>query len=134
MILPHAGNLRAADTVREGYALNCPLEAHVKTADGGKLEPCFALVADEADSGIVIDTVKGAEDSDETIIRLYEPMGGRAKAALRFGRPVARVCRTNLAETADGECLAFDADGTLPVSAKPFEIVTLKVAFAEMGE
>ncbi|MBQ4047810.1 MAG: alpha-mannosidase [Clostridia bacterium] len=133
-ILPHAGNLRAADTVREGYALNCPLEAHVKTTDGGKLEPCFALVADETDSGIVIDTVKGAEDSDETIIRLYEPMGGRVKAALRFGRPVARVCRTNLAETDDGERLAFDADGTLPVSAKPFEIVTLKVAFAEMGE
>ena len=120
--------------MREGYALNCPLEAHIKTADGGKLEPCFALVVDEADSGLVIDTVKRAEDSDETIIRLYEPMGGRATAALRFRRPLAHNCRTNHGETDQGECLVFDADGTLAISAKPYEIITLKVAFAEMGE
>ncbi|MBR5520352.1 MAG: alpha-mannosidase, partial [Clostridia bacterium] len=76
-ILPHAGNLRSADTVREGYALNCPLEAYVKKADGGTLEPMFALVADEADMGMVIDTVKRAEDSNDVIIRLYEPLGSR---------------------------------------------------------
>ncbi|PWL47993.1 MAG: alpha-mannosidase [Clostridiales bacterium] len=132
-LLPHAGSLRAADTVRQGYLLNCPLEARVQQADGGALAPRFSLVCDEAESGVVIDTVKRAEDSGETVVRLYEPLGGRRAAALRFGLPVRGVCRTNLAET-DDQPLALAADGSLPLTLSAFEIVTLKVAFEGMGE
>ena len=77
------------------------------------------ILTDEADMGMVIDTVKRAEDSNDVIIRLYEPLGSRRSAALRFGRPVRSICRTNLAEREDGEPLSLESDGTLAISAAP---------------
>ena len=73
-------------------------------------------------SGLVLDGVKRAEDSDALIARLYEPHGARGVA--RVVLPAARAAwRANLLEE-PGEPLAT-SDGAILVPYRPWEIVTV---------
>ncbi|HRK29715.1 MAG TPA: glycosyl hydrolase-related protein, partial [Tepidisphaeraceae bacterium] len=74
---------------------------------------------------VVIDTVKKAEDSQETIIRLYESHGSRGTARLRVGFPIksARFC--NLLE--DKSAVARVDDGKIEVPFGPYQIITICV-------
>jgi len=63
------------------------------------------------------------------VVRLYEPLGGRAGTRLRAGFPVARAYATDLLERPlpDGS-LAVEADGSVPLALRPFQIVTVRLA------
>jgi alpha-mannosidase len=81
--------------------------------------------------GVIIDTVKQAEDSDALILRLYEVHGSRTRARLTSSLPVSRATTCNLLEeenapSADGLPLAWQ-DGGLDLILKPFQILTLKL-------
>ena len=67
-LLPHAGDWQDAGVVDEA--------ARVQLADPlRRASPPGQLVS--VDGGLVLDTVKRAEDSDALVLRLYEPHGGR---------------------------------------------------------
>ena len=76
--------------------------------------------------GLVLDTIKLAEDSDALVLRLYEAHGGRGRARIRARAPVdggaprqpARGSTLGLAEV-DGDAIVVDY--------RPWEIVTLVV-------
>jgi alpha-mannosidase len=68
-------------TLRAGYELNCPLLTRVERPHAGALPPCFATAAVEGE-GVIVDTVKKAEDSKDLIVRVYEAHGQRGPAAL----------------------------------------------------
>ena len=73
--------------------------------------------------GLLIDTVKRAEDGDALIIRLYEAHGGRGTARLRVGVPFAEAWFTNLLED---RLAPADVDGEeVVIPFRPFEIVTV---------
>src|SRR5262249_42208544 len=72
-VLPHAGDWRQAGVVAEAAAFNAPL----LWMPGSEGERCFARV----DGGLVLDTVKRAEDADALILRLYEPHGAPGAGA-----------------------------------------------------
>ena len=115
-LLPHAGGWREAGVLAEAMRFNAPLRW--AAAGSGS----FASV----DSGLVLDTVKRAEDSDALVLRLYEPHGGRGVARVRLAAPAARAVRANVLED-DGDELAVE-DGAVVVPFRPHELVTVKVS------
>jgi alpha-mannosidase len=116
-LVPHAGGWREAGIVREGVLFNAPLRWTELALEGS-----FASV----DGGLVLDTIKRAEDSDALVLRLYEPHGGRGVAHVRLASPYASACRATLLED-DGEPLEV-AGGEIVVPYRPHEIVTVKAS------
>ena len=109
-LLPHAGNWRDAGVLAEAVLFNAPLvRTHAPWAGS------FASV----EGGLVLDTVKRAEDSDAIVLRLYEPHGGRGVASVRVAAPYASARRANLleepAEEVDLAALGY----------RPHEVITV---------
>jgi alpha-mannosidase len=77
------------------------------------------------DGGLVLQTVKRAEDGDGLVLRLYEPHGGRGTATVALDHPVRSAVRADLLEAATGA--AEVRDGAVEVPFRPWEIVTLRV-------
>ncbi|CAM5588987.1 alpha-mannosidase [Streptomyces viridochromogenes] len=106
------------DAVAEGYALNLPL----RVADAaGAPEPVVSVDGD----GVTVEAVKLADDrSGDVVVRLYESRGGRARAVLRTGFPLAGAEITDLLER---PLEPVAADGGVPVSLRPFQVLTLRL-------
>jgi alpha-mannosidase len=109
-VVPHAGGWQAGDVVAEAAAFNAPLRF-------GSLDGSWGAV----DGGLVLDTIKLAEDSDDLVVRLYEPHGGRGAARLTL--PVSEAWRANLLEE-PGDRLTV-RDGAIELTFRPWEIVTV---------
>ncbi|MDR1928243.1 MAG: glycosyl hydrolase-related protein [Oscillospiraceae bacterium] len=128
-IYPHAGHVSQSGVVREGYALNVPLEAVV--AEGAcpdaSLPAQFSFVAADAEN-IVIETVKKAEDSDALILRMYEAWNRSTSTVLTFGSPLAHAAECDLMEENDAPLAA--EGNRLALAFKPFELKTVKVSLA----
>ncbi len=107
-----------ADAVAAGYALNLPLRA-----GSAPIQPLVAVDGE----GVLVESVKLAEDrSGDVIVRLYEALGRRTSAIVRFGFAVEQVVQTDLLENELAEPDGFHVHaGT--VSVRPFQVVTLRV-------
>ena len=106
------------------YTLNNPLMA-VKTEGKGNLPATFSMVtADKAN--VFTDIVKKAEDSDATIVRLYDAYNMTSKPTLSFGFNVTKAEICDLLENPIAEVPVVD--NTVTLTVKPFEIVTLKLS------
>jgi len=113
-----------ADAVAGGYALNLPL----RVVTGGTSAPAPLVTAD-GDS-VAIEAVKLADDrSGDVVVRLYECLGGRAATRLRAGFPITGVTVTDLLERPlDVPVPTVDDDGAVPLSLRPFQVLTLRLA------
>ncbi|WP_406404238.1 glycosyl hydrolase-related protein [Streptomyces sp. NBC_00879] len=110
------------DAIAEGYALNLPL----RVADADRsIEP---LVSSD-NPAVTIEAVKLADDrSGDVIVRLYESHGGRAHATLRTGFPPAGARITDLLERPlPDEPLSVGDDGSVALTLRPFQILTLRL-------
>lgn len=109
------------DAVVEGYRLNLP--ERVVTGTASAIEPIVTV----ADPGVVVEAVKLAEDgSGDVVVRLYEALGRRVDTVVRPGFATLGAARTDLLEReATASALVDDA---VPLSLRPFEIVTLRFA------
>ncbi len=121
---PHSGDFKHADTVRLAYDLNNPMSAVKVGKQDGSLPESYSLVS-ISEKNVVVDTVKKAEDSSGTIVRMYENWNKRVNATINFGFPVKKATLCDLMENDIEELAVVDNTVTLPV--KPFEIVTVKV-------
>ncbi|MFS8202748.1 alpha-mannosidase [Streptomyces sp. CWNU-52B] len=111
------------DAVAEGYALNLPL----RLADSaGTPEPVVSVDGE----GVTVEAVKIADDaSGDVVVRLYESRGGRAQGTLRTSFPLAGAQLTDLLER---PLTTVDTAGnSVPVTLRPFEIQTLRLAVGE---
>ena len=109
-LLPHAGTWQDAGVVAEAAAFNSPIRF-------GAVPSSLA----SATGGLVLDTIKRAEDSDALILRLYEPHGGRGTARVRV--PARQAFRANILEEPGDELTV--QDGEILVPFRPWEIVTV---------
>ncbi|GGT05674.1 alpha-mannosidase [Streptomyces chromofuscus] len=116
-LLPGAG---VEETVAEGYALNLPL----RVADSaGAPRPVVSVDG----AGVTVEAVKLADDrSGDVVVRLYESRGGRAAGVLRTGFPLAGAQVTDLLERPLKDA-ATDGDGGVPLTLRPFQILTLRL-------
>ncbi|MFE7169235.1 alpha-mannosidase [Streptomyces sp. NPDC057616] len=101
------------DAVAEGLALNLPL----RVAPAPAVEPLVRV----DHPAVTVESVKLAEDrSGDVVVRLYESRGGRARATLTPGFPVAGSEVTDLLERPLRESdLAFEL--------RPFQILTVRL-------
>ena len=125
-IYPHAGDWKTADVEGMAYNLNCPFYTKVEPAHDGSLPAEFSFVRLDCDN-VMIEVVKKAEDSDDTIVRLYEYKNKRTSVRLTCCKPLVYAAECDLMENETGtveveeNAFAFDI--------KPYEIKTFKIRF-----
>jgi alpha-mannosidase len=117
-LFPHAYDWRNNAVVAEAARFNAPLRWTTDIDVVGS----FARVVG---AGLVLDTIKRAEDSEALVVRLYEPHGGRGTTLLRVARPVESAVRANLLED-EGDALEV-VDGGIKIPFRPHELVTVIV-------
>ena len=75
-----------------------------------------------------IEAVKLADDrSGDVVVRVYESLGGRAATRLRAAFRIAAVEVDDLLERPLAGTLPVDADGSVPIALRPFQITTLRL-------
>jgi len=100
-----------ATVIREGYRLNNPLTI----VEGAG----FDTVVSSSDPGVIVDTVKVAEDGNGVVLRLYESLGRSTPTSVATSLDHNGVHETDLLERRTGE---LDLDR---VPFGPFEIKTI---------
>ena len=122
-ILAHEGDWKSAKLLNQATALYTPVRAMQTGRGQGDLPGEFSMFTSEGPC--VITAIKGAEDVDGLIIRLYNPSLQEEISTLRFNMPIkhAHICRMD-----ESTVMSFTPDGltiSAPVQSK--KIVTLKV-------
>jgi alpha-mannosidase len=120
-LYPHAGDWRAANTVREAACFARPMLWSKGTPVAILARPLVKTSA----KNVVIDTIKSAEDGQGWIVRLYECTGARAVAQLHFGVPLREAWLSNTLEDQVSR-IAVGSDG-LTLEMSPFQICTLRL-------
>ncbi|XHR30577.1 MAG: alpha-mannosidase [Chthoniobacteraceae bacterium] len=119
-LFPHVGGPQQGEVVAEAAAFNQPLR--VFSTDAALVEKSiFSIDA----PGVVLDTIKQAEDSEDIILRLYEADGAHQSATLTTSLEIQNVTRVNLLE--EGNLPVPSSDGQISLKLKPFELVTLRL-------
>jgi alpha-mannosidase len=134
-LYPHPGDHVDGGVVRAAYELHEPLKVMLigdgfkpagDVAEPDTLKRSFLTVEP---SGVIVETVKLAEDGDDVIVRLYESEHRSVTAEIQFGFPATAAAIVNLLEE-HPEPLPVTSN-TVRVPFGPFEIKTLRVAAAE---
>ena len=122
----HDGNWRYAQ--KEGLAFNNPLTAFSgKTATTATATlPASQSFLKVEPENIVVSTLKKAEDGNGSIVRFYETEGKFAKAKLTGFKPFSKVSLTDMLEY-DEKTIPVNTDGSVEVSVKPYEIITIRI-------
>lgn len=132
-LLPHAGDWRASDVVRQAQDLNVPLRTARMRVGGPRVaapnETAMAATFGfaHADAGnVVIETLKRAEDGDGWILRMFEATGSRSgDVTVRFGIDIARAAVCDLLED---ELVPLEVEGgRLRIPFGPYEVVTIRL-------
>jgi alpha-mannosidase len=125
-LLPHAAGLDAVR--RAAYGLTRPLLWRREPAHRGALSKEFSA-AHALEPGVLVETVKWAEDEEALILRLYEADGGGRTAQLKPGFPgVNAVDEVNLLEQHPRRVL-LAADGLATLSLRAHEVKTLRLTY-----
>ncbi|MCD9141199.1 alpha-mannosidase [Streptomyces albireticuli] len=115
-------NASVGDAVREGYLINLPER---RVAGSAAVAPLVRV----DDDAVVVSAVKLADDgSGDVVVRVYESLGGRARAVLTPGFAPGAVSVCDLLERPSGTVAA--EGGRVSLTLRPFEIVTLRIARA----
>ncbi|MFH0921407.1 MAG: glycoside hydrolase family 38 C-terminal domain-containing protein [Fibrobacterota bacterium] len=120
--MAHAGLSDRMNVVREAFQLNVPMRA-VAGLDA-ELPACFSASGD----GVIIDTIKKAEDSTDWVVRLYETLNRNERVTLKLPAGVKRVFECNILEERLSKALPI-RKGSINFTLKPFEIKSFIVCF-----
>ena len=101
-ILPHAGDWRAAGTVRHAMELNADPITVMETQHDGPLPGSAAFVTCDAEN-VVITVLKRAEVGEALVVRAHEAWGRRTAARIRLERADVEIA----AEFGPGELKTF---------------------------
>lgn len=136
-LLPHSGHWNET-TIAAAYVMNDPLivTAGHKKAESGAVFDINKTYSDlsqsmisSANSNVVIETVKMAEDGNGIIVRIYESQRMRGYVNLTTGFALGAVWKTNLLEENHTQLQQFN--NCINLYVLPYEIVTLRLVPAE---
>ena len=121
---PHAGTWQTGGTVKEAFALNCPLKAIPVCEKNGTLPEINSYINCDNDD-IVIDAVKQAQDGNGIIVRVYQSRRVRGERTLTINLPFSKAYECNLMEVDEKE---ISVDGNkLKFNVTPFEVKTFRL-------
>lgn len=119
-ILIHEGDHKTC-TAPQAYLLNNPLIALKSDFSGGESSEAGFI----SGTGLIVETVKAAEEENAVVIRAYEPNNSRGLCRLEMNYAPGKANRCSILEV-DGEPVRLDGN-TIEVNYRPFEIITLKI-------
>jgi alpha-mannosidase len=120
-LMPHPGDFRKAGVIEAAEDLNAPL----RVISGGLASAQSRSLIELSTPQVIVAAIKRAEDSDATIVRLYEAWGGSCRAKIRTTLPARRAALCDLLERERAEVAV--QDGELELEFTPFKILTLKL-------
>lgn len=127
-LYPHKGSFAESDTIKQAYLLNTPFSTAPVASNNGRLSESYSFVS-VSDDGVIIETVKKAEKSDDIVVRMYESKDKRVKAAVSFGFDVKKAYITDMLENVISELEV--KNNTVDTELSNFEIITIKVTPAK---
>jgi alpha-mannosidase len=119
--MPHPGDFREAGVVAAAEDLNAPLRVVPTSLAQGTSRSLVEVDTRQ----VIVEAIKRAEDSDATIVRLYEAWGRPCKARLRTTLPASKAFLCDLLEREPGEVGV--SDGMIELELTPFKILTVKL-------
>jgi alpha-mannosidase len=129
-LYPHSGDWRNG-TVRAARNLNSSLYPILPGSEKALQQPSVphSLVASIrlTRGRLELSALKKAEDSDSTILRLYEPHGDRGVATIETKDSIRRATLVNLLEEPIKD-LPVQGGNRVEFSYTPFQVVTLQLA------
>ena len=125
VLYPHAGSWEAAETSQHALNLNNPLTwcFGSPSADRSSQHSFLRCTA----SNVSLEAIKLSEDGQYVIVRLVERQNCQTRATLVFDQPVLGAWSCDLME--NNEVKLSPVGNELPVTLKPFEILTLRLVF-----
>lgn len=120
-VMPHIGTWQEAETVKEAYLLNNPMQAVV--GQGHPTLPSHWSAAAHNQRNIMVEAVKQAEDSNAQIIRLYEFENTRTQLTLKLPYSAKQIWLCSLME--DKQKLLCEHTDTVTLTVNPYEIITI---------
>ena len=120
-LMPHPGDFREAGVIEAAEDLNFPLEVVHSSLPAGSSRSLIDVDTPQ----VIVEAIKRAEDSDATIVRLYEAWGGRCRAHIRTTLPARRAFLCDLLERERAEVAVHS--GELDLEFGPFKIITLSL-------
>ena len=123
-LLPHTAGLDAVR--RAAYGLTRPLLWRRESPHAGNLPLSFSAAHTSSD-GVLVETVKWAEDEDAMIVRLYEADGGAVPATLQLGAQPHGIDEVDLLER-HPRSLALAQDGGVVLTLRAREVKTILVS------
>lgn len=124
-LVPHSGRWQAA--FDQAHAFNAPLRAVVTYAHPGELPAEQSLIELSPESW-AISAIKEAEQGQGLIVRFWNTSDQPVEGTIKLWKRPKRVSRCTLGERITGP-LQIDAGGSVRVSARGREIVTLLAEF-----
>jgi alpha-mannosidase len=124
-LMPHPGGFREAGVIEASEDLNAPLRAVFSNLPEGVARSLVEVDTRQ----VIVETVKPAEDSDATIVRLYEAWGRPCRARIKTTLPAGRAALCDLLERERSEVQVLD--GEVELEFTPFKILTLKLEESE---
>ncbi len=123
-LMIHDGDKDAVHQAAEDFNMPLRIVEGVANVDRPESTPQSALLAVSTD-GIAVEAVKAAEDGSGVIIRLWETTGRHRATEINLASEFTAVAVVDLLEETVDK-LALER-GTLRLSFKPFEIISLKL-------
>ena len=121
-LYPHAGDWRTS-TVRAAQNFNSPLTGIFDgSSDSSQFVTPIRLTGDRLE----LSALKKAEDSDATILRVYEPHGDRGQAVIESSEPLREALLVNILEEPI-KPLQIDEKRRVPLAFTPFQVLTVKL-------
>jgi len=128
-LYPHRGDWKMAGTPKKGQEFNVPLLYVVEKPHSGELPKEKSFLTRKGD-GVLVSTIKKAENNDGMIVRLYETDGRDTAIQILVDTPLRGVWEVDLMENQIRD-ISVNSLGEIPVSMKKFEIKTL-ILFPEI--
>jgi alpha-mannosidase len=125
-LYPHAGDWRTS-TVRIARNFNSPLSCILLengSSDSAQFVSPIRLTGDRLE----LSALKKAEDSDATILRLYEPHGDRGQAVIESSSPLREALLVNILEEPI-KPLQIQEKKQVRLPFTPFEVLTVKLVY-----
>ncbi len=124
-IYTHDENYKKADTVRQAYLLNNPLVVSKKKKDGNSLPESMSFVSVDK-KNVMIEVVKQAEDSETTIVRLYEHHNRREQVTMTLAKEMKHCYACDMLENIIDTYEIKNQQVVFTI--KPFEIKTFLIS------
>jgi alpha-mannosidase len=123
-IYPHRGTWRNSGTVRAAKELNRPLR-YIADRSAPPGDSLFQLRGDPLE----LSCFKRMEDTDDVLVRLYEPQGDRGCCILQSALDIEKAAIVNILEEHSEELKVEDRRRlTLPFT--PFQVISVRLSLA----